>query len=66
MESYNATTKDSILTPNLSSQFALLATLIILAIYTLSSVYVTPTRTDKKGNHIPSGPIGLPIVGKTR
>lgn len=63
MASYIVATEAFMPTLNLSTAFALLAALITIAFYIPSKVYARHKSTDQNGNRIPSGPIGLPVVG---
>ncbi|KXN83518.1 3-hydroxyphenylacetate 6-hydroxylase [Leucoagaricus sp. SymC.cos] len=50
-------------TIDLTPRFASLASLAIIAVDLLWRRYKSQRLTDNNGNHIPGGPIGLPIVG---
>ncbi|KAF9443093.1 cytochrome P450 [Macrolepiota fuliginosa MF-IS2] len=53
----------SLATVNITPHFILLAILVATPIYTLFKTYHARRPVDKNGNQIPSGPVGLPIVG---
>jgi len=45
------------------TQGIVLASLVLAVIYIISSSLVQRRLVDSKGNKIPHGPVGLPIVG---
>ena len=49
--------------PTFTQGIVLVASLVLAVIYLISSSLVQRCLVDSKGNKIPRGPVGLPIVG---
>jgi hypothetical protein len=63
MENLSFSTSGTV--PITSQELVVLVSTISTIIYVLAVLYFMRRLADGKGNHIPNGPVGLPIIGNS-